>query len=190
MLFRSNGSFVAQTSLVADARPRIPAPGFAVGGNPDHLVTRLDSVSVGPWTIARPVVGWSVSLERGGDAGTVGAELLRRFRVIFDYTRERIILERTAALADESVFDASGLMVVATGERFDTLQVFSVSPDSPAAESGLQPGDRIVDWSVTDDSLSLGALRRRLGTPGERVDLVVERDGARQVVAITMKPRI
>ena len=185
-----NGSWVDQNRFVSDARARIPVLGAALGGHPDHWATRLDSMALGPWRVAAPVVGYSVSLERKGDAGTVGADLLRRFHCIFDYAHQRIILEPRRALQDSVGFDASGLMIVATGARFDTLQVFAVDSGSPGAEAGLAPGDRIVDWSADGDSLTLAALRKRLDTPDQKLDLAVERDGARRVVPLVTRRRI
>jgi hypothetical protein len=185
-----NGSFVDQNNLVAESRARIPATGAALGGLPEHFVSRLDSLVLGPWTIARPVAAFSASLARDGDAGTVGADLLRRFRCIFDYSRRRLILEPRPVLKEEVGFDARGLMLIATGPRLDSLQVLAVTPDSPGAEAGLATGDRIVDWSVKGETLGLIALRRRLDTPGERLDLVVERAGARRVASVVTRERI
>jgi hypothetical protein len=185
-----NGSFVDQNNLVAESRARIPATGAALGGLPEHFVSRLDSLVLGPWTIARPVAAFSASLARDGDAGTVGADLLRRFRCIFDYSRRRLILEPRPVLKEEVGFDASGLVLIAAGPRLDSLQVLAVSPDSPGAEAGLATGDRIVDWSVKGETLGLIALRRRLDTPGERLDLVVERAGARRVASVVTRERI
>ena len=185
-----NGSFVDQTNLVAASRARIPALGAALGGNPEHFLTRLDSMVVGPWAVKRPVMGYSASLERDGDAGTVGADFLRRFHPIFDYARRRLILESQPTLADATPVDASGLMLVATGERFDTLQVLSVAKDSPAMEAGLGPGDRITAWADIGEPLTLDAARRRLAQPGQRLDLVVERAGARRTISLRTRERI
>jgi len=145
---------------------------------------------VGPWTVKRPVMGYSASLERDGDAGTVGADFLRRFHPIFDYARRRLILESQPTLADATPVDASGLMLVATGERFDTLQVLSVAKDSPAMEAGLGPGDRITAWADIGEPLTLDAARRRLAQPGQRLDLVVERAGARRTISLRTRERI
>ena len=185
-----NGSFVDQNNLFPATWPRAPQLGVALGGNPESYVTRLDSLVLGPWTIARPGVGFSASLERDGDAGTVGAELLRRFRVTFDYAHGRVILEPTPAVGEPTRSDASGLMLAARGAKFDSLQVLSVAPDSPAAEAGLAVGDRILAWSGTDEPLSLLALRRRLASPGERLELAIERAGARRTVRLVTRERI
>jgi len=185
-----NGSFVDQTNLVAASRARIPALGAALGGNPEHFLTRLDSMVVGPWTVKRPVMGYSASLERDGDAGTVGADFLRRFHPVFDYARRRLILEPRPTLADATPVDASGLMLAAVGEHFDTLQVLSVAANSPAMEAGLAAGDLILEWTNSDEPLTLDAARRRLQRPDQRLDLVVEHAGARRKVSLTTRERI
>jgi len=81
-------------------------------------------------------------------------------------------------------------MLAARGAKFDSLQVLSVAPDSPAAEAGLAVGDRILAWSGTDEPLSLLALRRRLASPGERLELAIERAGARRTVRLVTRERI
>ena len=71
----------------------------------------------------------------------------------------------------------------------DSWFVSSVQPDSPAAEAGLEPGDRIVGidgerisaWTSFSD-----ALRAR---PGERVRLLVERDGEGLTLEATLADR-
>jgi hypothetical protein len=56
--------------------------------------------ALGTFVIARPVVALSIAT-RGSTAdssydGAIGAEVLMRFKVIFDYLRKRLILERTS----------------------------------------------------------------------------------------------
>jgi regulator of sigma E protease len=66
--------------------------------------------------------------------------------------------------------------------------VGEVLEDSPAEEAGLQAGDRVrgVEGTRSDDFLELRELIR--ARPGEETDLVVERDGTEQVLALTPEP--
>jgi C-terminal processing protease CtpA/Prc len=81
-------------------------------------------------------------------------------------------------------------MLVATGERFDTLQVPSLAESSPAMEAGLAPGDRITAWPDIGEPLTFDAARRRLAQPDQRLDLVVERAGTRRTVSLRTRERI
>ena len=68
--------------------------GAAVGGQTDNWVTRLMGFHLGNISFEKPLIGYSVDTLRSGDAGTIGGEFSRRFRAIFDYKRERLLLER------------------------------------------------------------------------------------------------
>ncbi|MGW7301452.1 MULTISPECIES: M50 family metallopeptidase [unclassified Streptomyces] len=65
--------------------------------------------------------------------------------------------------------------VIAQSENRDTCE--KSDPSSPAAAAGLKAGDRIVafDGVRTDDWNQLSDLIR--ANPGEKVDIIVERDG-------------
>lgn len=63
--------------------------------------------------------------------------------------------------------------------------VFSVNPDSPAEQAGLQPGDRFVEIEGTPvyawEQLTTVVTQR----PGEATDFVIERNGRRIPLTIT-----
>jgi len=70
------------------------------------------------------------------------------------------------------------------------LVVTGVAEGSPAAEAGLQPGDRLV----TIDARPVGGMRDLreilidLGS-GKTVDFVVERDGEKKTLPTELRPR-
>lgn len=71
----------------------------------------------------------------------------------------------------------------------DYPRVVSVEPGSPAAQAGLQAGDRLVAIAGVDlrqEALDLGPILR----PGNRVPVSLERDGVRRdvTVVITRRP--
>jgi C-terminal processing protease CtpA/Prc len=68
-------------------------------------------------------------------------EILRRFKVIVDYSRRRMILEPTAHFAEPYEIDMSGIELVADG---DDLLIDDVDENSSAAEAGVQGGDILL----------------------------------------------
>ncbi len=70
--------------------------------------------------------------------------------------------------------------------REDLWTVRAVTADSPAAEAGLQVGDDIVevDGRAFEDFDGLSEYLR--DRPGERVELLVERDGGTRTLAATL----
>ena len=74
--------------------------------------------------------------------GFVGGDALRRFRVTFDYAGKRMLLEPGPDLRERFEYDMSGLVLAPADADFRVIDV--VLPKSPAAEAGIQPGDRLV----------------------------------------------
>jgi hypothetical protein len=107
-----NGSFVAQNRLFPAGWPSRPMEGIAVGGATRNFVSRLDSMEIGGVVIPQPVVGWSEDLARIGDAGTIGAPNLSRFRVTFDYARHRLVLQPRADAAERETWEGAGMLLV------------------------------------------------------------------------------
>lgn len=171
-----NGSFVAQNSLFPPDWPRLPMEGIAVGGATRNFVGRLDSMSLGGVVISQPVAGWSEDLARVGDAGTLGAPILARFRVTFDYAHRRIFLEPTVSAAGRDSWEAAGMLIVEIPGG-DVI-VAQVIPGTPADSAGLEAGDALRSVNGTGvASLGLDSLRRHFRQPG-RVDTVsVSRGG-------------
>ena len=81
------------------------------GGQQDRMVVRARSVKFGRITVQKPPV--ALTLERVGagaatdNGGTLGGEVLRRFKVVIDYPRARLILERNSNF-DQPYEDESG----------------------------------------------------------------------------------
>jgi len=74
--------------------------------------------------------------------GGVGLPLLSKFRLIVDYSRNRLFaIPDAAAIARPLDKDRVGVMLVARGPRF--LTVF-VAPGSPGAAAGFHKGDEIA----------------------------------------------
>lgn len=172
-----NGSYVQAVGLVSDSQPRIPVLGTAVGGHTDNWVTRMAAFRVGEVTISNPVVGYSVDTLRGGDAGTIGGEFLRRFTATFDYYRDRLILESNSALIEPIEYDMSGIFPIADPPEFAGKRILVVTPGSPADRAGLQAGDELVSIDgVPCEEYSICELRRLFMQPGEEYKVIVNRN--------------
>ncbi len=113
----------------------------------------------------------------GGHDGNLGGEVLRRFKVVFDYTRRRLILEPSPNLLDRDENDMSGLSLIADGPELGRVRIFSVAPNSPADRSRLKEGDLIlsVDGRLIE-SWDLDRISKRFKQDGTTCDLIVRRD--------------
>lgn len=185
-----NGSYIQTETLVSDDQPKIPATGSAVGGKTENWVTRLEEFRLKDIAFSNPVVGYSVDTLRGGDAGTIGAEFLHRFKVIFDYPRNRIILEPNENFEQPFLWDMSGIFPTAEAPEFDIKVVMAVEPGSPAEEAGIIPGDILVRIDTVNCSdLSIAQIRQRFMKEG-KVTIEVQSGESFRKVDMMLKPLI
>lgn len=156
----------------------LPARIGGVGGASQSSRARVPAVILGGHVLKQVVASLSESdaglLETDAFAGLLGGDLLRRFRVFFDYGRQELILEPNAKFGAPFVYDASGLHLIS--EDFQTVTVEDVLPGSPAERAGIRVGDvlEVIDETPTSE-LTLSDARERLVQAGETRQLRVRR---------------
>lgn len=146
--------------------------GFGISGLSTGLLGRLGSISLGGHTLAGPVV--QLCTEESGIAasatfdGIIGADILSRFRVCFDYTGERLLLEPTPASFRPFRADASGLVLRLSDDGLTPFSVAFVVEASRAARAGVQVGDGLVEVNQRPaKEYSLEGLKGVLAGSGE-----------------------
>jgi len=111
-----------------------------------------------------------------GGRALLGGEVLRRFTVILDYSRGRMILEPNRYYKNGFVLDASGadLRFAPEGKQF---KVHSVHKNSPAEEAGLREGDIItaIDGRASA-AFSLDQVSKMFTKDGQEYRLSVRRN--------------
>src|SRR6266852_3288879 len=107
-------------------------------------IGRLPNIQLGRFTIQNPVAiffqdkqGVMASPEFDG---VIGSEILRRFKVIFDYSRRQMILEPNRHFSEAYEHDMAGILLVVEGTGFRVRQIIE---NSPATAAGLHEGDVI-----------------------------------------------
>lgn len=155
--------------------------GWGVGGPARGLVTRAKTLQLGTLEVSGPVV--DLSQQKKGAfidpyvAGNVGAGVLKRFNVTFDYGRQRLIFEANANNARPDTYDRAGMWINLGSEGFEVVDVVA---GGPAEAAGLKVGDRITAiGGIPANQLSLPAVRERFRTEsvGTTIKLAVRRDG-------------
>jgi C-terminal processing protease CtpA/Prc len=133
--------------------------------------------SPGPGTISAP-----------GTLGNIGGGILRRFRVIFDYPRSRMILEPNTRFGEPFDYDMSGLGLRAAGAAFDRVIVARVLDASPAVDAGVREGDELARVDGTRAiEIGLDSLRATFRKEGEEHRLELIRAGEK--LEVTLKTR-
>ena len=177
-------------------RPLVTQYTEGVNGKSEVLYSRIAELKIGPFSLREPVAGFSQAkagaLAQTEFAGILGAEILRRFRVIFDFSRERLILEPNCALAQPFRYDASGIRLRSTGEdlrEYRGYRDWSKIRRPPSAK--LREGDRLIeiDGKPAKD-VSLGEILDILKHDGETHLLNIQRGAQSFDVSLVLRPLI
>lgn len=96
--------FIKKHGLLASIPETTEGGAVGAGGEQQLRVGRVRAVRLGRLLIENPTVGLSLdageSDSRGDNNGLVGGEVFRRFKVILDYSRRRMILEPNSDFGD------------------------------------------------------------------------------------------
>ncbi len=189
--FGFNGNFVAENDLVRTARTTIESFNRGAGGETAARLGRVKSLQFGRFIIANPTASFSLVQGRGvrsDSAGRIGGGILRRFKVVLDYSRKQMILEPNANFDEPYEADMSGISLVAERPDYKTFIVYKLTANSPATEAGLREGDIIlyVDGKPTSE-FTLERIREMFKQAGHELLLQVKRGD--QMLKVKVKPR-
>ena len=166
---------------------RIPGPGAravsvrgqSLGGETSGLLTRVEGLELGNIRIDAPIAG--IVADDADRAGQISGEILRRFRVILDYSRGRMILEKNRHFSEPFETDMLGIFLVAAGTQLEERKVFLVIPNTPAGRAGIRVGDLLASVDGRDATrYPLNDLRRMFRQAGLQYHLTFRR-GARAI---------
>jgi hypothetical protein len=168
-----HGLLESQEELTASGLVGLGGLGRSLRGRLDHL--QLEGFEFEGLPVYFHEDGEGIFANRAV-AGILGAGVLRQFHCAFDYSRSTLWLVANGRYAPPMPESVSGVELV---EREGAVVVSRVRPDSPGAQAGIRPGDRILGFnnrSVREGDLVRlrGALN---GAAGRRVKLHLERDG-------------
>lgn len=183
--------FVEKHNLAAHYGAKLEAvTGWGVGGAARSLVTRARVLRLGKVEVQAPVT--ELSLQKKGAfvspyvAGNVGAGVLKRFNITFDYPHQQLILELNANYGKPDVFDRSGMWLNQSGETFEVMDVIA---GGPAARAGLKAGDKIVAIAGRPVSqLSLPKVREQFKSEaGTKIPLTIKSGEQERKVDLVLK---
>jgi Aspartyl protease/PDZ domain len=180
----------AHPSIAPPNATAVGANGFGVGGASLGRLGRT-TLEIAGYTV--PDVIADLSTQTKGAfadpfyAGNVGAGVLKRFAVTFDYAHQTVSFAPNASFAERETYDRSGVFLITQGGK---IVVADVRPGTPAAQAGLARGDVITTVAGKKAAaLGLAAIRDQFrAAPGTALPLgVTAKDGTARTVTLTLK---
>ena len=187
-----NTPFVNEHKLLDRVAPNIyTTMGGGVGGQVKVNIGRIDDFVFGGFSVGSIYVSLS-QLESGAlaaeaIAGIIGSAVLQRFRVVFDYAGERLILYPADYDKGRLDMDKSGMFLVADLDDRAVYRVIDVVDGSPAARAGLVEGDiiRTIDGRPAPSLEQARRLFRKAA--GTRYGIGFERGGETREATLTLE---
>ena len=87
---------------------------------------------------------FSYIIKSSGRQGSLGAEVLGRTKLIFDYPRNRLLVAKADNFYQPFEYDMSGIVLKKVPNDDNRMYVSSLRKGSPADHAGIQPFDEIM----------------------------------------------
>lgn len=176
--------FEEDSSLVKDKRKPVTIQVQGLGGKKEMGLTIIQKVSIGPYTFRK--VPTNIlddefnALSYPFVGGVIGNDILHRFNTILNYPNKEIHIIPNSHYHDDFDYSYTGInMYVEEGVIFAD----DVMENSPADKAGLKKDDVImgVNGNFSND---VSVYKKMMGTPGQKVQVVVMRNEAPLIIYI------
>jgi Aspartyl protease/PDZ domain len=175
--------FARKIELESPSESVTAMTGMGIGGPTIESIGRLSKLRLGRYQFRNMVANFSHAkagvLSQGDFSGIIGGETLRRFRVLFDYSKQTMILKPNENFNEPFEFDMSGLFLTSQGSKLEKVRVEYVVENSAAALAGIQLGDIIE--SIDEQPVSaigLETIRRMFKDREDKEHLIrIHRNG-------------
>jgi predicted aspartyl protease len=124
--------------------------GVGLTGAITGYIGRIPSIKLGKYTLHNVIASFPdyssvgsklMSVSRNGNMGN---NILKRFDVVFDYTRLSMYLRPSSYLKEPFEHDMSGMELASAGPDYNRVVITRVEPFSPAEDLGLKKDDEII----------------------------------------------
>ena len=204
LLMDSGASFAL--SLEAIDGLKFPLPdsnitanlGMGISGLISGHIGRIQSLSIGRITLHNVLSNFpdyadgAAKVAITGRNGSIGAELMRRFHITFDYRNSLIYLKPNGSLKAAFDHDMSGMEVYMIEGPPNRFFIERIEPGSPAEQIGVEPGAELLEINFKPaNSLDLQSIVQILKAGnGKNVLLKVFQGDEIIFKVLTLKKRI
>jgi hypothetical protein len=176
----------SDTSIVVPVNASSCVVGRGLGGEIRGKTGRLDEFGLGRFAMKNVIVNFpdansyidTLKVSEVFRNGTLGGEMLSRFTVIYDFSKEQLHLKKNAMFKKGFYYNLSGLTLRAKGTRLNLFEITDVRKASASDKAGLLVGDEIVSVNgIKASEINLNQLNGLLNLkPGKRINLAIKRD--------------
>lgn len=201
LLIDSGASHALLLELFSDPRIKIKDNfiktdlGRGLAGSVEGWIGRIGNISIGNTSFKNVLTfftdtnSYSKNYVLAGRNGTVGGDLLGRFNVTIDYSRQMVYFERNKNYKLPFEYNMSGFDIIGTGTFFEKIEVVNVIEKSPAFNAGLRVGDIITQINgLSGNTLTVNDLNNILRSkPGKIIRLIVLRHNGKMHMKFKLK---
>ncbi len=156
LLLDSGGSMAIWLATNTNNQIKLPEKvkemylGEGLNGAITGKIGRIKNLHIGRYILKNPITSFPDSNSVGTVVmqdqrnGSIGAEVLRRFNVIFDYQNRLVTFIPNGHFNDDFTYNMTGIEIHTPIPGFPAYEVFDVSDGSPAQLAGIEKGDKIV----------------------------------------------
>jgi PDZ domain/Aspartyl protease len=182
-----SSDFVKDSSLVDSRKKVFSTQVEGLGGKASMGLTIVKEFRLGPYRF-RKVPAYIFDDEYNVTSypnlgGLIGNDILRRFNVVLNYENRNIYLMPNSHYREPFDYSYTGLAMFWQGGE---IRVGDIMTDSPAEKAGIKVDDVIL--AVNNNfSNNIQAYKNLLQNAGEKVKIIVKRDGALKELTIKVK---
>ncbi|NJN27621.1 MAG: PDZ domain-containing protein [Cyclobacteriaceae bacterium] len=187
LLVDSGASHAASLFQTSDSRFQIPDNslytflGVGLSGDIYGHIGRAKRMSIGNYKFKKPLITYpeessvQISNYENDRNGSLGADVLKRFNVIFDYHDREMLLKPNSDFKDDFKYNLSGIDVTTPIPDLPLFKITKIRKGSPAWIAGLEEGDQI---------LTINGLETREFSLSNIVQMLQSKAGRRMIVGI------
>lgn len=120
---------------------------------------------------------YSYVIKESGRQGSLGAEVLGRSKLIFDYPRNRLLVRKADNFYSPFEYDMSGMTLKKIPDDDNRIYISEIRPGSPAQKAGVQAYDEILVINKLPTFIwELAEINKLLRSePGKKIELEIRR---------------
>ena len=172
--------------------------GAGLSGDIYGHIGRTKRFMIGSYKFKKPIITYpdetsiQISDYESDRSGSLGADILRRFTVVFDYHAGEMLLKPNSDFKSDFKYNLSGIDVTTPVPTFPMYEVTKIRKGSPAWIAGLEEGDQILSINGMETSeYSLSNVVQMLQSrPGKRMVVGIQRQEVRFQARFTLEDPI